>query len=173
MMLSNKNSLQWLNQLIAVLTLLVLILTAINSAAIDKSTRITDFSGQWHLDLCDKSVSDQCGGFTVYLVQSGNTICGDHFFATPGLGRINEGAPHSVTGLVRGNTADIIITSGRNGAELKVRAVVRDNLLNWEIVEEVKPGLEGGSPLVLDKGKLRREKMGNNYQAVVEECNLK
>ena len=27
----------------------------------------SDFSGQWHIELCDKDTNEECGGFTVYL----------------------------------------------------------------------------------------------------------
>lgn len=130
-----------------------------------------NFSGQWHLKLCDKSISEQCGDFTVYLVQTGEKICGDHFFATPGGGRLNEGAPRSIIGSVaESNVANIVITSGRNGAVYRVRATKNDDVLSWEVVEEIKLGPEGDSALVLDKGNLKRELADSNYQSVFSAC---
>lgn len=129
------------------------------------------FSGQWHLKLCDKSISEECGGFTVYLIQTGEKICGDHFFATPGGGRLNEGAPRSIIGSVaERNIANIVITSGRNGAVYRVRAIMNGDILNWKVIEEIKRGPEGDSALVLDKGNLKREMTDSNYQAVFSAC---
>lgn len=129
------------------------------------------FSGQWYLELCDISISKECGGFTVYLIQTGKKICGDHFFATPGGGRINEGTPRSIIGSVaESNVANIVITSGRNGAVFRVRATENDDILNWEIIEEIKRGPEGESALVLDKGNLRREAEGSSYKAASSAC---
>lgn len=128
------------------------------------------FSGQWRLELCNKKISDQCGSFIVYLVQIGNKICGDHFFATPGLGRLNEGAPRSIIGIVTSNVADMVITSGRNGAVFRVRAIQNDDILDWKIVEEIKHGPEGDSALVLEKGNLKREIKDSGYQAAFSGC---
>ena len=129
------------------------------------------FSGQWHLELCDKKISEECGGFTVYLIQTGKNICGDHFFTTPGGGRLNEGAPRSITGSVAdSNAANIVITSGRNGAVFRVRAAENDNILKWEVIEEIKSGPEGDSALVLDKGNLKRETENSSFQAAFSAC---
>lgn len=137
----------------------------------DGEKTIPAFSGQWHLELCDKSISEECGGFTVYLIQTGEKICGDHFFATPGRGRLNEGAPRSIIGSVtEGNVANIEITSGRNGAVFSVRATRDGDSLNWEVMKEVKRGLEGDSALVLDKGILRQEKPDSSYRVALSAC---
>jgi uncharacterized protein len=131
----------------------------------------SSFSGQWHLNLCDKNISEKCGGFTVYLIQTGKKICGDHFFVTPGGGRLNEGAPRSIIGSVaQNNVANIVITSGRNGAVFRVRAIENDGILNWEIIEEIKHGQEDDSALVLDKGNLRRVKEDSSYRAASSAC---
>jgi uncharacterized protein len=129
------------------------------------------FSGQWHIALCDKSVSEECGGFTVYLIQVGDKICGDYLFATPGGGRLNEGAPRSIIGTVaESNIANVVITSGRNDAVLKVRAAVDGDTLNWEVIEEVKHGMEDESALVLEKGKLKRETENAGFRTAFSAC---
>lgn len=129
-----------------------------------------DFSGQWHVSLCDKNISEQCGGFTAYLVQDGEKICGDHYFATPGLGRLNEGSPRSVIGTVDDDAANLFVTSGRNGAVLRVRAVKKGETLDWKIVEDLKVGLEGESALVLNEGQLKRVGATAAYKAVADAC---
>jgi len=128
------------------------------------------FSGQWHLKICDKDISEECGGFTVYLIQTGSSICGDHYFATPGAGRLNEGSPRSIIGSVEGGRANIVITSGRNGAVFRVLVTANKDGLNWKKIEEIKPGPEGDSALVLEKGNLKREKEDKNYQETLISC---
>jgi uncharacterized protein YecT (DUF1311 family) len=131
----------------------------------------SNFSGQWHLAICDTSISKECGGFTVYLIQTESKICGDHFFATPGGGRLNEGAPRSITGSVsESGIANIVITSGRNGAVFRVRATENDDTLNWTVIEELKRGPEGDSALVLEKGDLKRETENSSYRAAFSAC---
>lgn len=131
----------------------------------------SNLSGQWHLAICDASISKVCGGFTVYLIQTENKICGDHYFATPGGGRLNEGAPRSIIGLVSDSgIADIEITSGRNGAVFRVRAAESDGTLNWTIMEELKRGEEGDSALILEKGNLKREAENGSYRAAISAC---
>ena len=134
----------------------------------------SNFSGQWHIELCDKNISEECGGFMVYLIQTGEKICGDHFFATPGGGRLNEGAPRSIVGSVTGkNVANIIITSGRNGAVYRIRAIKDGDTLNWKIIEEIKSGSGDDSALVLDYGNLKREKInkdGFRFQLTSSAC---
>jgi uncharacterized protein len=129
------------------------------------------FSGQWRLKICDKSTDEECGEFIVYLVQTGKTICGDHFFSAPGGGRFNEGAPRSIIGsLVEKNVGEIVITSGRNGAVFKGQILLNGDTLKWQIIQEIKQGSEGDSALVLDKGDLLRESPDKNYQAALSAC---
>lgn len=128
------------------------------------------FSGQWHTDLCDYKISDRCGTFTVYLVQRGSTICGDHFFATPGYGRMNEGSPRSIIGTVAGDVAEIEITSGRSGAVLRVRSIKKNGVIDWTVIEQIKGGIEDESPLVLDQGLLEREAESSAYRETVSSC---
>jgi uncharacterized protein YecT (DUF1311 family) len=129
------------------------------------------FTGQWHLDLCDTAISEECGGFTVYLIQIGKNICGDHFFATPGGGRLNEGAPRSISGSIVGNNvADIEITSGRNGAIFKVQVTENGDILKWNVIKEIEAGEGEDSPLILDKGSLKREAEDGSYQEALSAC---
>lgn len=135
-----------------------------------KKTKL-NFSGQWHLELCDKGISEKCGGFTVYLIQTGKKICGDHFFVTPGGGRLNEGVPRSIIGSITdSNVANIVITSGRNGAVFRVQAIESGDILSWEVMDEIKHGAEDDSALVLDKGSLKREMEDDSYQAALLAC---
>ena len=118
------------------------------------------FTGSWSIDL--RSPSEQtrnveCGVASFNLVQSGSSISGDHTFSTPGCGRLNEGGEGTVKGVVVGNTAVLVVTSGRNGAIVMGKATVKGNSLYWQTLEEIKQGEpEGDSPLILGKGRLSR-----------------
>lgn len=120
-----------------------------------------DFTGTWSLDLRSASQREQgveCGVATFSLNQTGNLIVGDHTFATPGCGRLNEGGEGTVKGTVTGNSATLIVTSGRNGAVVRGRATLDGRLLHWITLEELKAGEPpGDSPLILGKGTLTLE----------------
>jgi hypothetical protein len=75
--------------------------------------------------------------------------------AVAGCGRLNEGGP--VKGVVVGNTAVLVVTSGRNGAIAMGTAKLSNGKLRWRVVEEISAGSpEGDSPLILGNGSLAR-----------------
>jgi hypothetical protein len=115
-----------------------------------------DFTGTWTLDIRSKAERKQgieCGFATFDLKQSGEKIIGEHTFATPGCGRINEGGEGTVKGTITGKIATLEVTSGRNGAVVRGKATLQGHSLNWVTIEEIKAGEpEGDSPLILDKG---------------------
>src|SRR6185436_11652410 len=76
--------------------------------------QVPSFAGAWAEPLCAHGDRERCGGFFLYIVQKGSRLCGDHFAATPGLGRLNEGGPRSIVGTVVGKTAVVSVTSGRD-----------------------------------------------------------
>ena len=89
------------------------------------------------------------------LKQTGETIVGEHTFATVGSGRLNEGGGPSVQGVVVGTTAVLAVTSGRNGAMVLGTATRQGKRLHWRTVSEIRPSdAEGDSPLILGKGTL-------------------
>lgn len=100
-----------------------------------------DFSGAWSVKWCDKAkpVRD-CGGFSLYLVQDGDRICGEHQVATVGLGRLDEGQPGTVLGSVSGNKATVVIDATRSGAKYLATAKRAGNRLQWRLVGMVKVG---------------------------------
>lgn len=118
------------------------------------------FSGTWSTDLRteqQRAENAECGTASFVLKQSGTQITGSHTFATVGCGRVNEGGEGTVKGRVVGNTAYLIVTSGRNGAVVKGVATLKNEALYWETKEELKAGEpEGDSPLILGKGLLRK-----------------
>ena len=120
-----------------------------------------DFSGRWYLDLrtpSQRAKSVECGGAEFQLAQSGDRITGSHSMATAGCGRVNEGGPETVKGVVVNGTAVLVVTSGRNGAMVVGKARVRQGKLHWQSLEEVRAGEpDGDSPLILEAGVLNRE----------------
>jgi hypothetical protein len=120
------------------------------------------FSGAWNIDLRspqERKQQFECGTATFELSQSGNKITGDHYMSTPRCGRVNEGGEGTVKGIAIGNTAVLVVTSGRNGAIVLGRAKLVGGNLQWETTEDIKGGEpEGDSPLILGKGTLIRAK---------------
>ena len=117
------------------------------------------FTGKWSIDLRSEKERQQkaeCGEASFSLQQSGEVITGSHELYTVGCGRINEGGSKSVHGMVVGNTAMLVVTSGRNGTIVIGKAVLEGNVLHWETREEVYAGTPGDSPLILTKGILKR-----------------
>jgi len=121
-----------------------------------------DFTGTWTIDLRTKAERKrklECGVAAFELAQSGDLITGDHTFSTVGCGRLNEGGPETVKGVVVGNTAILVVTSGRNGAIVMGKATRSQDRLRWVTLQEVKPSeTPGDSPLILGSGTLIRER---------------
>lgn len=100
-----------------------------------------DFNGAWSVKWCDKAKPDRdCGGFSLYLVQEGDRICGEHQVATVGLGRLDEGQPGTVLGTVSGNKATVVIDATRSGAKYLATAERSGNRIQWRLVGMVKSG---------------------------------
>jgi hypothetical protein len=119
-----------------------------------------DFSGHWFLDLrtpAERQQKVECGSANFELMQTGDRILGSHSMATAGCGRLNEGGPETVKGVVVGETAVLVVTSGRNGAIVMGTARLRGNTLHWQTLDEIRPGEpEGDSPLLMGQGVLTR-----------------
>ena len=122
---------------------------------------LAPFTGTWSIDLrtpAQRKEKAECGTATFKLIQTGTKLVGDHTFATPQCSRLNEGGEGSVKGMVVGDTAVLVVTSGRNGQIVMGSAKVRAGALHWQVTEEIKPGEpEGDSGLILHKGVLQKE----------------
>lgn len=118
------------------------------------------FDGTWTIDLRSpeqKRSNAECGLAVFMLKQNGNKITGDHQMTTVGCGRLNEGGDGSVRGTARGNSAELTVTSGRNGEVVWGRATLTGNSLRWTVTKQLKPGnSEGDSGLILYRGTLER-----------------
>jgi hypothetical protein len=120
------------------------------------------FSGTWTIDLrtpAEKKRNAECGRATFTLSQTKDQITGDHSMATQNCGRMNEGGSGTVTGLVIGTTAVLVVTSARNGQIVLGAAKLKGESLLWQAREEIKPGEpQGDSGLILDRGLLTRQR---------------
>ena len=128
------------------------------------------FEGAWGIRMCAPNQKmEECGGFYLYLVQRNDRVCGDHYTATPGLGRLNEGGPRSVVGPVLGDVATLQVTSGRDGTRVRASARSVNDSIEWKVVEVLKEG-GGDSPLIVHGGFLTRQKNDDAIKRVTEEC---
>jgi hypothetical protein len=101
----------------------------------------TNFNGAWTVKLCAKANPKlQCGSFDLYLVQRGERICGTHFAATPGLGRLDEGDPASVLGASNGNAAVLLVNNSRANSKYLATIKLADSTLSWRVIGTVVPG---------------------------------
>ncbi|MFZ6862819.1 hypothetical protein ACO0K7_09300 [Undibacterium sp. Ji67W] len=141
--------------------LLILVATLISVISFHPATAGETFSGTWEIDLrskAEKIKNIECGTAIFELSQNGVQIVGSHSMATSGCGRINEGGEGTVKGVVIGQTAVLVITSGRNGAIVMGTAKLIKNALEWTTLDEIKAGdLNGDSALILDKGMLSKK----------------
>jgi hypothetical protein len=122
----------------------------------------TPFTGRWSIDLRnaeDRAKNKECGIAAFELTQDGDRVSGSHSMATVGCGRINEGGPETVKGVVVNGVAILVVTSSRNGAVVLGTATLGNGKLHWHYREEIRPSeQEGDSPLILDSAVLARDK---------------
>jgi len=121
------------------LTLCVVLIGCASSQS--AHTAKQDFNGAWSAQWCDKSnPQPECGKFDLYLIQDGERICGQHFVATPGLSRLDEGDPGSVLGISNGQQATLVIESARDGSKYTALAELTQAGLKWNLIEEIASG---------------------------------
>lgn len=120
-------------------------------AATTPKSRSAMFNGVWTVHLCDKAVSSECGIYALYLIERNGRICGKHYAATIGLGRLEEGldeADPTVVGISGNGQATVVITSVRNGAKFMGRLTRKGSALLWERVGQIDPGTVEESPVI-------------------------
>lgn len=126
-----------------------------------------DFSGAWSVQWCDKANPDRdCGAFSLFLVQDGDRLCGEHQVATVGLGRLDEGQPGSVLGTVSGNRATVVIDATRSGAKYMATAERTGNRLQWRIVGMVLAGESAEPTIIPQKDTLTRDVRASQVEHV-------
>jgi hypothetical protein len=128
------------------------------------------FTGVWSSMTCDGP--DRCGGFVLYLVQDGSRLCGNHFYATMGAGRLNEGVPRSIVGNANGAVARVRITSGRDNSIYQAKLQLVRGAIKWQRLRQLKPG-DLDEALIPEDDSLRPETDASyteNFEQVVREC---
>lgn len=114
--------------------------------------------GAWTADLCDRpDPAMECGSFVLHLIRTEEGLCGEHFVATPGAARLDEGDPGSVLGSGRGGDAVLVVRSGRNGALYMGRVQRRGAGLVWTRVGMVDKGSDDEPPILPDTLTLQRD----------------
>jgi hypothetical protein len=110
-----------------------------------------NFAGTWESKTCRSDKSRMfCYKFMLYLLQTGNDICGAHSavnFSGPtnpithqinkgdeNFGKIDEGHPGSIIGAIINNTATFVIRSGRTGEYYMARALINRRKMEWNLV---------------------------------------
>jgi len=156
-----------MNKILCAFVLLILSLTSLGICSDE-----VNFTGTWVIDIRSNNERNaECGHAYFALLQQGTRICGDHYFYTPGCGRLNEGDPGSVKGTVVGSTAVLVVTSGRNGAIVMGKATRKGDAINWVTLEDIKSGEpEGDSPLILGEGTLKLDKSQSISQELINAC---
>lgn len=115
-------------------------------------------AGAWTATLCDRpDPAMECGSFVLHLIRTEEGLCGEHFVATPGAARLDEGDPGSVLGSGRGGDAVLVVRSGRNGALYMGRVQRRGAGLVWTRVGMVDAGSDDEPPILPDTLTLRRD----------------
>lgn len=127
---------------------------------------VSDYIGAWAVALCDGRQDGQpCGTFDLYLTQDAQgRICGQHFVATPGLGRLDESDPSTVLGIVEQDTAVVVIRSTRNDARYMARLSMRDGRLRWHRIGLVVPGADDEPPVIPDSATLERSAQDEKHR---------
>lgn len=112
------------------------------------ASRSDPFAGVWSAPICHSPRdAEGCGEFTLYLEVRKDRICGQHFAATPGAARMDEGEPGTVLGAVGGTQAVVVIRSMRNDARYLATLRRQGAQLVWHIVGKVAAGQDDEGPI--------------------------
>lgn len=132
------------------------------------------FAGAWSVEWCEEPTLGQaCGGFRVYLSQTGSRLCGTYSGADARQNRLDEGEPRSVIGTVAGSTAVLAITSERNHGVYLAVARPNGGGLAWEIAETIREGDNGEPALIADRDQLtpsHSQEDLNYLKTVAKDC---
>ena len=109
----------------------------------------------------DSAIQELRSGNAAYsrfnLMQDGERICGEHFVATTGLARLDEGEPGTVLGQARGSHAVIVINSTRNGVLYLADMQHTKDEISWRLVGPVTESKSGISPIIPAKLSLMKD----------------
>ena len=101
------------------------------------------FQGSWRVQWCPAGRSDgDCGGLSVVLFQSGDTLCGTYSGASPGLDQVDDGELDAIVGQAVGRVAVLAVRGGRSGEVRLVRAQLKGAKLHWRVLHSVSPPID-------------------------------
>lgn len=113
------------------------------------ASRSDPFAGVWSAPICyTPRGAEGCGEFTLYLEVRKARICGQHYAATTGAARMDEGEPGTVLGTVGGTQAVVVIRSMRNDARYMASLRRQGAQLVWHIVGKVAAGQDDEGPII-------------------------
>jgi hypothetical protein len=136
----------------------LLLLLPMEGIKAEAKTKSASFSGVWSMIHCEPNQPKyECATFYLYLTQQGNRICGEHFVATSGLGRLDEGEPGTVLGVAREKSMTLMIRSGRNSASYIAEAQIVGRKLIWRRVGMIVPGSDDEPPIIPAKAALSKD----------------
>lgn len=139
------------------ITIVFLFFGVCGAAGAAGQKQVGKFDGAWSVKRCDaREPSKECGVFSLYLVQDGERICGQHFIATPGLSRLDEGEPGTVLGVVDGNKAVLLIRSTRDGARYFAKVELKRGFLDWRVVGKAIESTSEIAPIVPESVRFSR-----------------
>lgn len=142
------------------------------SAGVDKESKARGFEGAWKAKWCEPENSKvECGGFSLYVVQEGDRLCGRFNGASPGLQRVDDGEPRSIRGIVINDSAVLTATSARNDATYLVRVDLVPSGLQWLLIDEVGKG-NNGDVNALAQSALLRPRQDDTGTATLEEVRV-
>jgi len=105
----------------------------------------TAFQGSWRVQWCPAGRSGgDCGGLSVVLFQSGDTLCGTYAGASPSLEQVDDGESDAIVGQVVGRVAVLAVRGGRSGEVRLVRAELKGSRLHWRVLHSVSPPIDDG-----------------------------
>lgn len=131
--------------------------------------QVADFSGAWQGWLCPEGMqrdSGRCSTFVLELHQKEGRLCGTHTFSTADASRVDEGGVPSVSGEIKGDTAQVTVTSTFSRTPVTVRAELArtGSALQWQRLDAPR-----GDFLLPQKARLTRAKKKSLFAPVFEQ----
>lgn len=154
-----------MNAMRAIVPILLFALAAPGTALAQQA----DYAGAWQAWLCPEGLqrdSGRCSTFVVELHQKDGRLCGSHMFSNADASRIDEGGAPSISGEVRGETAEIVLTSTFGKTPLQIRGELRrtGNNLQWQRLDAPR-----GEFLLPQKARLMKAKKKTLFAPVFEQ----
>ncbi len=130
------------------------------------------FSGAWSSLVCEPVGSEYCGGFTLYLAQKGARICGTHWYATMGAGKLDASEARSIFGTVKGRAAHVTIISGRDRTKFVASLELRSQRLVWRALPVNESQIGTSDALIPYDARLRKVRDTDNVKTAEESAQL-